>query len=155
MRKFTVVGKSVPKVDALPLSLGSPLFTDDVEFRGMLTAKILWSPYAHAKIKAIDTSAAEAFPGVHAVICHKNVPRVLHILAGPYGVIFMDPPYVDRDIGRMMEQLAGSVLVGPGTTLVVEHSKRVNLEAEVGPLQLAKRRRHGDTVISIYCTGGG
>jgi CO/xanthine dehydrogenase Mo-binding subunit len=82
MRKFTVVGKSVPKVDALPLSLGSPLFTDDVEFRGMLTAKILWSPYAHAKIKAIETSAAEAFPGVHAVICHKNVPRVLHTTAG-------------------------------------------------------------------------
>lgn len=80
--KEKVVGKSVPKVDALPLALGKPLFTDDIEPKGMLHAKILWSPHAHARIKKIDTKKAETLPGVHEVLCHKNVPRVLHTSAG-------------------------------------------------------------------------
>jgi CO/xanthine dehydrogenase Mo-binding subunit len=97
MRGFKVVGKSVPKVDALPLAMGKPLFTDDVELRGMLHAKILWSPHAHARIKNIDTSGAEALPGVHAVLCYKNVPRVMHTSAGqgwpepsPYDLVMFD-----------------------------------------------------------------
>ncbi len=97
MRKFKVVGKSVPKVDALALAQGKPLFTDDIELRGMLHAKILWSPHAHARIKNIDMSNAEALPGVHAVLCHKNVPRVIHTTAGqgwpepsPYDIVMFD-----------------------------------------------------------------
>ena len=73
MKEYNVVGKSIPKVDALPLSCGKPLFTDDIEIRDMLHAKILWSPYAHAKIKNIDMSVAQKLPGVHAVICYKNI----------------------------------------------------------------------------------
>lgn len=80
--------------------------------------------------------------------------RVLHILSDPYGVIFMDPPYADPNISQVVEKVAGSSLVGPRTTLVVEHSKRVDLETAVGAFQLMKRRRHGDTVVSIYCVGG-
>lgn len=97
MREFSVVGKSVPKIDALSLSVGKPLFTDDVEFRDLLHAKILWSPHAHAKIRNIETREAEALSGVHAVICFKNVPRVLHTTAGqgwpepsPYDTLVFD-----------------------------------------------------------------
>ncbi len=97
MRKFKVVGKSVPKVDAFSLALGKPLFADDIELRGMLHTKILWSPHAHARIKNIDTGKAEALPGVHAVFCYKNVPRVIHTSAGqgwpepsPYDVVMFD-----------------------------------------------------------------
>ncbi len=82
MKELKVVGKSVKKVDALALAQGHPLFTDDIEMRGMLHAKILWSPYAHARIKDIDISGAESLPGVHAVLCYKNVPRVMHTTAG-------------------------------------------------------------------------
>lgn len=97
MREFSIVGKSVAKVDALPLVLGKPLFTDDIELKGMLHARILWSSYAHAKIRNIDTSAAEALTGVRAVLCYKNVPRVIHTEAGqswpeasPYDTVLFD-----------------------------------------------------------------
>ena len=53
-----VVGKPETKVDALTLVKGNPAFTDDVEPRGMLFAKVLRSPHAHARIVAIDDSAA-------------------------------------------------------------------------------------------------
>ncbi|HOV48117.1 MAG TPA: molybdopterin-dependent oxidoreductase [Anaerolineae bacterium] len=80
--EFKVVGKPLPKVDALKLVQGKPAFVADFEQPGMLYAKVLHSPYAHARIREIDTSAAEALPGVHAVLCYKNVPRVVFSTAG-------------------------------------------------------------------------
>ncbi|MCD4687118.1 MAG: molybdopterin-dependent oxidoreductase, partial [Anaerolineae bacterium] len=76
------VGKPVHKVDARKLAQGNPAFTDDVEFRGMLVGKLLVSPHAHAIIKHIDASKARALPGVHAVLTHKDVPRVPYTTAG-------------------------------------------------------------------------
>ena len=46
---------------------GKAKYTYDVNLPGMLYAKVLGSPYAHAKITALDTSAAESMPGVKAV----------------------------------------------------------------------------------------
>ncbi|WP_395693754.1 molybdopterin-dependent oxidoreductase [Nocardioides sp.] len=78
----TVVGHGVAKVDALKLVKGNPAFVDDVELRGMLFAKILRSPHAHARIVAIDDSAARALPGVHAVLHAFNTPRVKYASGG-------------------------------------------------------------------------
>lgn len=92
-----VVGKNIEKVDGLALAAGAPIFADDWWPEGLLHAKILWSPLPHARIKSIDTSAAEKLPGVHAVICYKNVPRVVHTTAGqgypepsPYDTVMFD-----------------------------------------------------------------
>jgi probable selenate reductase molybdenum-binding subunit len=95
--KGKTAGRSVQKIDALALAQGKPLFADDFKLEGMLQAKILWSPHAHARIRDIDTSAAEALPGVHAVLCYKNVPRIIHTTAGqgwpepsPYDAVMFD-----------------------------------------------------------------
>ena len=77
-----VVGQPEVKVDAFRLVKGNPAFTDDFEMRGLLYAKVLRSPYAHARIISIDDSAARALPGVHAVIHHGNVPRVKYASGG-------------------------------------------------------------------------
>ncbi len=76
------VGKPRPKVDAKKLVQGKPAFADDVDMRGMLTAKVLWSPHPHALIKSIDVSKARALPGVHAVLTHHDLPRVPYTTAG-------------------------------------------------------------------------
>jgi len=77
-----VVGKPEAKVDALRLVKGNPAFTDDVAPRGMLHAKVLRSPHAHARILAIDDAEARAMPGVHAVLHCFNVPRVKYASGG-------------------------------------------------------------------------
>ncbi len=79
---MAVVGKPEVKVDAVRLAKGNPAFTDDVEPRGMLHAKVLRSPHAHAKIRSIDDSKALAVPGVHAVLHHGNTPRVKYASGG-------------------------------------------------------------------------
>ncbi|HSF86017.1 MAG TPA: molybdopterin cofactor-binding domain-containing protein [Acidimicrobiia bacterium] len=77
-----VVGKPETKVDALKLAKGKPAFVDDIELRGMLYAKMLYSPHAHARIVSIDDSKARALPGVHAVLHHRNVARVRYASGG-------------------------------------------------------------------------
>lgn len=78
----TVAGRPVPKVDAVRLVKGTASFTDDVELRGMLHAKVLRSPHAHARIVDIDDADARALPGVRAVLHHRNTPRVKYTSAG-------------------------------------------------------------------------
>ena len=82
--KLLVVGKSVPKIDAIELAKGKAEFADDIKLLGMLHAKILRSPYAHARIKRIDVSKAEELPGVEKVITFKDVPRVPYNPSGYY-----------------------------------------------------------------------
>ena len=83
---YTVVGKSVRRVDAIAKVTGQAKYTDDFSERDMLVGKILHSPYAHAIIKTIDVSKAKALPGVEAVLTYKDLPRIQYSTALP-GVI--------------------------------------------------------------------
>ncbi|MFH2102672.1 MAG: molybdopterin cofactor-binding domain-containing protein [Chloroflexota bacterium] len=79
---YRVVGKPVAKVDAIKLAQGKPAFTADMEKMGMLHAKVLRSPHAHARIKTIDVSAARSHPRVAAVLTWADIPRVVYSTAG-------------------------------------------------------------------------
>lgn len=79
---WSQVGKPEPKVDAVKLVQGKPAFTADIELRGMLIAKVLHSPVAHAIIRSIDASKARALPGVAAVLTWEDIPRVVYSTAG-------------------------------------------------------------------------
>ncbi len=81
-RPYQRVGKPEIKVDAVKLVQGKPAFAADFERRGMLYAKVLRSPYAHARIKRIDVSRARDLPGVAAVLTWQDIPRVPYSTAG-------------------------------------------------------------------------
>ena len=76
------VGKPDTKVDAFKLAQGKPAYTADVSIKNLLIAKVLHSPYAHAKITNIDVSKAQALSGVAAVLTWKDIPRVIYSTAG-------------------------------------------------------------------------
>ena len=77
-----VVGKPEKKLDAEKLVQGKPAFTADLHMPDMLIARVLRSPFAHARITAIDTSKAKALPGVAAVLTWQDLPRVVYSTAG-------------------------------------------------------------------------
>jgi 16S rRNA (guanine966-N2)-methyltransferase len=79
-----------------------------------------------------------------------EVPKAIRFLDKEYGIILMDPPYKDRAIGEVIDQLASSPLVGEETILVVTHSPHLTLEPAYGKLALFKERRHGDSCIALY-----
>ena len=70
-----VIGKGLPRIDALPKVTGAAQYTVDLKLPGMVYGKILRSTVPHARIKGIDTSAAEKLPGVLSVITGKDVPQ--------------------------------------------------------------------------------
>lgn len=73
--KFRVVGSSPIRKDAIEKATGAAVFTPDIKPDGMLYGRMLGSRVAHGIIKSIDTSKAEALPGVKAVITGKDVPE--------------------------------------------------------------------------------
>lgn len=69
-----VVGKSVIRKEAFDKVTGRARYTHDYQTSGMLSAKMVISPYGHAKIVSIDTSKARQVPGVRAIIAGKRYP---------------------------------------------------------------------------------
>jgi 4-hydroxybenzoyl-CoA reductase subunit alpha len=80
MTDFSIIGKRVALVDAAGKTTGHGKYTDDLSVPGMLTGKILHSPYPHARIKKIDTSKAEAIDGVVCVVTGPDAPNKYGIL---------------------------------------------------------------------------
>jgi CO/xanthine dehydrogenase Mo-binding subunit len=72
---MNLIGKGIPKVDALHKVRGDTIYADDFTMPGMLFAKVLRSRYPAARIIALRTARAERLPGVHAIITAKDVPR--------------------------------------------------------------------------------
>src|SRR5262245_47644001 len=97
MADLKTVGRSERRVDAVKLATGRGTFVDDVALTGVLHARILHSPHAHARIKKIDAAQARSIPGVALVLPHEDVPRVPYTTAGqgwpepsPYDAVMLD-----------------------------------------------------------------
>jgi putative selenate reductase molybdopterin-binding subunit len=139
---YRVVGKSEVKIDALALAAGRAEFTDDICLPGLLCAKILWSPHAHARITRIDASRARALPGVVCVLTPDDVPRVLHTTAGqgypepsPY-----DTALLDRKVRYVGDRVAA---VAAETRAAAEAALKL-IEVEYEPLPAVLDIRRAD-----------
>ncbi len=80
MPEMRVIGQPLPMSDARAKVTGLGKYTDDLTLPGMLYGRILHSPYPHARIVSIDTTAAERLPGVYAVATGRDAPT-------PYGIL--------------------------------------------------------------------
>lgn len=120
------IGKSVKRVEDKRFITGKGRYTDDINLPGMTHAYILRSPYAHARIKSIDTSAAAAMQGVVTIMTGDEV--------GHYGVpcgwqvnfkngdIMKEPPHplLVKDKARH---------VGDAVAMVVAESREIAQDA--------------------------
>ena len=70
---FRILGRKTPKVDAIDKVTGRAQFGADVPLPRLMVGKVLRSPHAHARIVSIDTSNAEALPGVIRVVTGSDV----------------------------------------------------------------------------------
>ena len=74
--RLKVIGKNRPRIDGAERVTGRAVYTWDVQLPGMLFARILRSPFPHARVKKLDSSRAEAVPGVRAVLTYLNAPQL-------------------------------------------------------------------------------
>ena len=131
------VGKNIPRNDGFDKATGLGQFTMDVSMPHMLYARVLRSPYAHAKVVKIDTSAAEVLPGVVAVCTFENTtnkpfntsatmvttPRPAEPVRDQ--TIFTDEPkYIGDEIAAVAAETEA---------IAAEAIKRIKVEYEVLP----------------------
>ncbi len=76
MKELDIIRTRANRLDTPDKATGKAVFTDDISRPGMLYGALLQSPHAHARILSIDTSKAEALPGVKAVITAKDTGTV-------------------------------------------------------------------------------
>jgi xanthine dehydrogenase molybdenum-binding subunit len=79
------IGKrGIRRLDGYDKAIGEAMYTRDVQVPGMLYARVLMSPHARARIKRMDTSKAEALPGVRAVIRYDDPEVKDRVLNGSF-----------------------------------------------------------------------
>jgi CO/xanthine dehydrogenase Mo-binding subunit len=112
------VGEIVPRADGTPKVTGQFAYSSDLQAAGMLWGHTLRSPHAHARIREIDTAAALAAPGVHAVLTHEDVPG-----EKLYGLEFRDQPVLAADRVRYFGE--------PVALVAAEHPEEARRAAEL------------------------
>ncbi len=97
------IGQSVVRGEGPDKVTGKSVYAADVSLPGMLWGKVLRSPFPHARIVSIDTTAARAVPGVHAVITAADLPDSL------VGRRLRDMPVLARDVVRFVGEKVAAV----------------------------------------------
>ena len=112
------VGQRATRPDARLHGLGQTKYIDDLSFPGMLYARIKRAGIASARIKRIDTSAAEAMPGVMAVLTGKEIPT------NSFGPTFQDQPVLADPIVRHAGDGVAAVAAVTEQIAATRHWKR-------------------------------
>jgi CO/xanthine dehydrogenase Mo-binding subunit len=99
-----IVGRDRPRLDSTAKVTGRAIYTVDIKRPGMLHAKVLRSPHAHARILSIDASAARSLEGVTAVVTREEI-HGLH----SYGTYVKDQPIVATDAVRYVGDVVAAV----------------------------------------------
>ena len=103
MVTYHVIGQPTRRVDGEEKATGQARYAADVSLPGTLWGKSLHSPYAHARIVRIDTTAAQQVPGVHAVITGADVR------GGLWGRAVKDVPVLAYDRVRFCGERVAAV----------------------------------------------
>lgn len=126
-----VVGKVTNKVDGSRLVRGDKAFVEDMVQEGSCHLKVLGSPHAHAYIRKIDTSRAEATPGVVLVLTHRNCPDIYYNQAGQG---FPEPsPYDRKMFGQKVLHVGDRVaaVVAESVAIAEAALQKIKVEYEV------------------------
>ncbi|HVN25499.1 MAG TPA: xanthine dehydrogenase family protein molybdopterin-binding subunit [Syntrophorhabdales bacterium] len=121
----TLIGKSLPRIDAAEKVTGLAEYTDDLDLSGMLEAELLTSPHAYARILSIDTSKAASLDGVVAIVTGGNIEKL-------YGTTVKDRPVLARGVVRFVGEPV--VAVAATTKEIAREAVRL-VDVEYEPLK--------------------
>src|SRR5437764_5386886 len=121
----TWIGKDIKRREDPALLMGTAIYTNDIRLPGMLHAAVLRSPYPHARIVSIDTSAAKKLPGVYAVLTGRDAVEVIDPVPA-----FCAEPVVEHAIAVEKVRYVGEAVI------VVAAESRYIAEDALGLLQI-------------------
>ena len=103
-----------------------------------------------AMARAISENLANTQLSERGQVYVMDARKALDTLAGPYDVIFIDPPYADESVDRVVDLIDEKGLCEDEGMVIVEHARRRPLGGRYGKLSLKKEKAYGDTMLSIF-----
>ena len=132
---FNVIGIDHPRVEAEERVRGEYQYIGDMSLPNMLHGKILRSPHAHAIVRSIDTARAERYPGVKAVITHRDVAeRTLLRIPGVHftrKTRLQDSYAIEKEMRYVGDRVAAVAAVSP--EIAEEALQLIEVDYEVLP----------------------
>jgi xanthine dehydrogenase YagR molybdenum-binding subunit len=126
--KFKLIGKRIPRIDGKYKTTGRAIYSYDIQLTDMLYARILRSLYPAAVVKSIDTSLAENYPGVKAVVLVQD-----------------DLPMVMRYAGQEICAVAAT-----SPLIAAEALKKIKVEYEVKPFVISVESARADGAPLVF-----
>jgi len=154
------IGHPTARIDAVERVTGKATYTGDVRLPGMLYARILRSPHAHARIRQIDASKALALPGVKCVLTHENCSVVWGAVSISGGRQYVDDikkitrhkRYVFNNPVRFFGEPVAAV-AATNRHLAEEAVRLINVDYEVLPFVLDQEAALRPDSIKIWPEG--
>lgn len=134
-RRFTAVGTRPIRHDGLDKVTGRANFGADIILPDMLHGVVLRSPHAHARLVSIDISAAEAMPGVKAIVTHHDIPETFGKVVMGEGTIDLHDT-LDNALARTKVLYEGHAVAAIAATSVEaarDAAERINVVYETLP----------------------
>lgn len=148
-----LVGHSVKRVDAYEKVTGYARFSIDQHEPGMLYAKVLHSPYPHARVLSIDTSQAEKMYGVEAVIHCFNTPKTKFnwtnepVQSPPYFNIIKDQQFFNQELRYVGDEVCAVAAISEEIAQEALRSIRVQYEVLPAVLNAEDAAREGAPIL--------
>ena len=134
LQEYNYIGKRVARrIDGIRKASGSAEYTMDIQLPGMLHMRFLTSPYPHAAIKRMDTSKAEALPGVRAVLRYDDpeLPEIADLGGHQVSMERVIPP-----IAYFQGQEVGVAIAADSEAIAEQALTLVDIEWEERPFVL-------------------
>jgi 16S rRNA (guanine(966)-N(2))-methyltransferase RsmD len=150
---FAILEPELAGARVLDLFAGSGAAGIEALSRGAAAATFVESDAAAIRVVSENLERTHLADGAQSV--RADVIRWLGrdgVIAGPFDVVFADPPYAESEVlVRVLELLGGSPgLVAPGGRVVAKHFWRDRPPATVGLLASDRERRFGETALTFY-----
>src|SRR5216683_2652241 len=141
MAEYALLGKRIPKPDAINRVTGRMVYADDMTLPGVLAGKILGRPVAHGRIRRLDVSKAAKLPGVRAVVTAQDAPTIR------YGGIVRDKLIFATDAVRYHGDPIAAV-AADNVDIAEEALHLIDVEIEALPALIdPKEAAHSSTMI--------
>ena len=144
---LSVVGKSIPRVDAPEKATGKAPYTDDLRFDGMVYARQVLAGAAHAEVLGLEMQEAVALPGVLAVITEKDIPGENQV-----GAVLKDQPLLAGEKVRYEGDVV-ALVVAESPEIAREASRRVRPQLKLLKPVLAMAEARAEGAPRIHAEG--
>jgi 16S rRNA (guanine(966)-N(2))-methyltransferase RsmD len=148
---FNILGGKVEGAAFLDLFAGAGGIGIEALSRG--AERVVFVDSSRESLEIIRHNIDELGFRERAQVVKSSAGSFLKKPAGPYDIVFLDPPYAE-ELRPLLEAIAGADILKPEAVVVAEHFKKQPSPERAGSLALYRETRYGDTVLAFYRTAG-